>query len=161
MAAILHAKAPLYIVKIGEWKKYLHRKRVHTSWALWQRRNSPGKGTNRPRDGMNWAWAKCNSNRGRNDRGWAWFINVGQRKWQGWIEIMVVQPNFECAYSGVGCTQVHTSCHVWEFSNSEAPFWEQCNDAQLDQCPILLTWTFYHEHIKHIQSISCNQFNWM
>jgi hypothetical protein len=72
---------------------------------------------------------------------------------------MVAQPDFECAYSGVGCTHVHTSCHVWEILNSEARFWEQCNDAQLDQCPILLTWTFDHEHIKHIQSIAYNQFN--
>jgi hypothetical protein len=34
---------------------------------------------------------ECNLNRGRNDRGWAWFLNTRQIKWQGQIEIMVTQ----------------------------------------------------------------------
>jgi hypothetical protein len=62
-------------------EKRYDRKRVHTSWALWKRKNSPGKGVNGPRDGTNWAQAKHNSNRGRNGRGWARFLNAGQRKW--------------------------------------------------------------------------------
>jgi hypothetical protein len=71
---------------------------------------------------MNWARVERNSNRGRNGKDWARFLNAWQTKWQGRIEIKVTQPEFECAYGGVGCTHVRTSCHVWEFLNSKARF---------------------------------------
>jgi hypothetical protein len=73
--------------------------------------------------------------------------------------MMVAHNDFECAYSGVGFTHVCMSFHVWEILNSKAHFWGKCNDAKLDQCSSLLTWTFDHKHIKNIQSIACNQFN--
>jgi hypothetical protein len=69
------------------------------------------------------------------------------------MEIMVAQPDFECAYGGVRCTHVHASCHVWEFQIRWLVL-GQCNDVWLDQCPSLLTWTFDHKHMEHLQSMS-------
>jgi hypothetical protein len=77
---------------------------------------------NGPRYGTNWVRAERNSNIGRNGRGCARFLNAGQSKWQGRIEINFTQPKFECTYGGVGCTHVRMRCHVWEFLNSKAHF---------------------------------------
>jgi hypothetical protein len=69
---------------------------------------------NEPRDGTNWAWSECDLNRGQIGRGWARFLNARQSKWQGKMEKMVAQPDFECTHGGVRCTHVRVSCHVWE-----------------------------------------------
>jgi hypothetical protein len=67
-----------------------------------------------PRDGMNWAWSERDLNRGWIGRAWVQFLNTGQRKWQGKMEILVAQPDFECTHGGVRCTHVRMSFHVWE-----------------------------------------------
>jgi hypothetical protein len=67
-----------------------------------------------PNSGTNWAQTKRDLDKGRIGRGWARFLNAGQRKWKGKMDIMVAQTDFECTHGILPCTHVRASCHVWE-----------------------------------------------
>jgi hypothetical protein len=55
-------------------------------------------------------------------------LTQGREIGKGEMEIMVAQADFECTYSGVRCTHVCASFHVWRIRIRRLIL-EQCNDA--------------------------------